>query len=151
MPDRVYVPRSHPPKVQDRVAAHWLEIVLAFAGVVRGFLTLVGESVRMSPPDDDHIPQIWSILVATALIVGGCLWIFSNVRKFATINRYFLALRTGLGLLVLGWWAYFIPSLFYSTVAMYWVASFSAAVGVTGSYAYTFINERTIRKGGRQR
>lgn len=151
MPDRVYLARNHPPNLWDRVSAHWMEITLALLGIIRGTLTIVGDKTPHITAAIDRIPSISGLLVSLSLAVGGFVWIYSVLKRFKTLNEYYLRLRTGLAMVFLGWTSYFVVAIaFRPEEALTWTVTLFASLGTFGLYIQTFVNEKTIRKGGRR-
>lgn len=148
MPDRLYHARHHPPTVGDRISAHWAELVLAAAGILRALLGISAEWVPYITQPLDRIPAFFGILVPLSLITGGVIWIGSIVKRFKTLNRFYYLLRTGLLLSALGWLSFFTSAiLFHPTRVFTWGATLTAAIATCGLYILTFVNERTIRQG----
>lgn len=148
MPDRLYHTRHHPPTVGDRISAHWVELILAVGGILRGILGIVTEWAPHITQAIDRIPPFYGTLVSASLITGGVIWIHSIVKRFKTLNRFYHLLRTGLMLSAFGWMSFFTAAiLFKPTEVFTWGATLTAAVGACGLYLLTFINERTIRQG----
>lgn len=149
MPDRLYHARNHPPSVGDRIYAHWPEITLAGMGVLRGGLSIVADHLGFIEPPVDRIPEPFGIGISLALIIGGLVWIWSVVVRFDTLNRFYLILRTGLGLVTLGWLAHLTAAIVFApTHVLVWSVTLSASLVTSGLYVLSFLNERTIRSEG---
>lgn len=148
MPDRLYHSRHHPPTVGDRISAHWAELILAGAGILRGILGIVSEWMPHITQPLDRIPAFFGTLVSVSMIVGGVVWISSIIKRFKTLNRFYYLLRTGLMLSALGWLSFFTSALVFKPTEVFtWGATLTAAIATCGLYLLTFINERTIRQG----
>lgn len=146
MPDRLYHARNHPPSRGDRLAAHWLEITIALMGILRGGLSIVADYVEFITPPVDRVPEVYGLAVSVSLIVGGVVWIRSVIRRFDTLNRFYLNLRTGLGLVTLGWIAHLIAAIVFNPTHVFiWSATLSITLSTSGLYFQTFVNEKTIR------
>lgn len=147
MPDRLYNARNHPPSVGDRIYAHWLEMTLAVMGILRGGLSIVADHLDFIERSVDRIPEPFGIGISLALIAGGLVWIWSVVVRFDTLNRFYLILRTGLGLVALGWFAHLAAAIIFApTHVLVWSVTLSTALATSGLYVLSFLNERTIRR-----
>lgn len=148
MPDRLYHARHHPPTAGDRISAHWVEVVLSVAGILRGVLGIVSEWIPHIAQPIDRIPPVYGTLVSVSLIAGGVIWLISVIKRFKTLNRFYHLLRTGLVLSTFGWLSFFTPAIIFKPAEVFtWAATLTAAIASFGLYLLTFINERTIRQG----
>ena len=148
MPDRLYISWRHPPKLVDRILAHWAELWWAALGVVLGLLVFIRD---FAPGVEiyafvNHLSPLAGQGGAALMVLGGLVWLYSAIRKFRTINRYYFLVRTGLALSAGGWLLYFIPTVIFSPgAALIWIFSGVAFICIFGMYARTFVNERRIR------
>lgn len=151
MPDRLYISMNHPPKWQDRVAAHWAELLIAVWGIIRGFTTALTPLVPgMVNPTILVLPFWLSLAVSALLMVGGGVWVWSIVNRFSTVNAWWLCQRWGLSLAGFGWLTHVITALGLRPEAFNtWGSAIIMAVVCWGLYVLSFRAERVTR-GGRK-
>ena len=147
MPDRLYVAQHHPPRLSDRLAAHWLTLSASALGINRGLATLLDPLIPVTRPAIMGLPLWLAATLALLLVAGGASVIYATLRRFPTVNQWWAWMIWGLSLSWLGWLGYLLVSLSRrpENVAT-WTTAGWLFVGYAGAWVVLLMRRRrTLR------
>lgn len=145
-PDRSYQPSGPIYRWHDRIAAHWMEAVIAVVGILRGALILIDDLRGARGPAVLELPLGHSSAILGFLVAGSVVWLVTIVRRFQAITTLWMWQRLATGFAALGWTGYTLAAGLLRPDLSGWVIWLAITIGCWGSFGLSFRAERRHRK-----
>lgn len=133
--------------MSDRIAAHWMELMVATLGILRGLATLADEYLPTVTPAVLGLPTWLGLVLAAMLVLGGAAWAYSIVRRFPTVDDWWAWQLWGLSLSGFGWLCYAITTAaLHPTWFTTWSTTLAVSAGCWGMWGLVVRARAAVRR-----
>lgn len=144
MPERRYIALA-PPRVRDRLWAHWAEVVFVFLGLKQAILVALEPLAPGPGPGAVDLPFWQAATVSGAMVLGCGLWFFTILYRFERLSDFLKWQRLGLGFTGLAWLGFTLAGATYRPEAVSaWTTGLLSSIAAWGLFVLSWVYEARI-------